>query len=78
MVVLRDKENGALLGDITDQQLQFLIDQLEEETGSDADYYINEATLEMFAERGIDPQLLAMLQKALGGREDMEIQWSSS
>jgi hypothetical protein len=75
MVELRDKETGRILGSINDEQLQFLIDQLEEESGTDTDYYINAATLEMFAARSIDPQLLTLLRGALGEREGMEIEW---
>ena len=51
-------------------------DQLEEEYEEDQDYYINRPTLEMFAERGADPELIAFLKQALGDREDMEIVWS--
>jgi processive 1,2-diacylglycerol beta-glucosyltransferase len=76
MITLRDKETGRTIGTITPEQLRFLKDQLEEETDEDSDYYLNEATLEMFAERGIDPTLLRLLQDALGGREEMEIEWS--
>ena len=77
MNVLRDKETGTTLGNISEQQLPFLIDQLEEESADDPDYYINKASLEMFAEQGADPQLLELLQRALGDREAMEIEWSS-
>lgn len=76
MIELRDRDTGRVIGNITQEQLQFLMDQLEEESGGDMDYYINAATLESFAERGIDPQLLGLLRGALGDREDMEIQWS--
>jgi processive 1,2-diacylglycerol beta-glucosyltransferase len=75
MIELRDKENGRILGSISEKQLQFLIDQLEEESGVDTDYYVNQATLEMFTERGIDQQLLALLRDALGDRDEMEIEW---
>jgi len=75
MIELRDKETGRPLGSITEDQLQFLIDQLEEESSTDTDYYLNAATLDMFADNGIDPQLLALLRGALGSREDMEIEW---
>ena len=47
MVELRDKETGRILGSISDEQLQFLIDQLEEESETDTDYYIDAATLSM-------------------------------
>ena len=76
MVELRDKETGRVLGSITEDQLQFLIDQLEEESSGDKDYYINSATLDMFEEAGIDSQLLSLLRAALGSRDSMEIEWS--
>ncbi len=78
MVQLYDKESGARIGAIGDEQMQFLIDQLEEESEKDDDYYINRATLEMFEQRGADPALVKLLSAALGSREDMEIRWSRS
>ena len=78
MIQLYDHDTQTLLGEITEQQLQFLIDQLEEESGEDQDYYINRTTLEMFAEAGIDPASLALLQRGLGNRADMEIRWTRS
>ena len=75
MIELRDKETGRSLGSISEDQLQFLVDQLEEESSTDTDYYLNRATLDMFADNGIDPQLLTLLRDALGNREDMEIEW---
>jgi len=76
MIEIRDKETGNPLGTISEEQLQFLIDNLEEEYAEDMDYYINTATLDMFGERGIDAGLLKLLRDALGTREDMEIVWS--
>jgi processive 1,2-diacylglycerol beta-glucosyltransferase len=76
MIQLHDKETGAFVGTITEAQLQFLIDQLEEESTEDRDYYINQATLDLFEQRGADADLLALLRQALGTREDIEIAWS--
>ena len=76
MIELRDKDSGALIGNITEAQLKFMIDQLEEEYAEDTDYYINQATIDMFEERHGDPQLLDILRKALLSRNDMEIRWS--
>jgi len=76
MIQLTDSESGAVLGTIDEGQLQFLIDQLEEESPTDQDYYIDLATLEMFEEAGADGALVAMLRQALGEREGMEIRWS--
>jgi len=76
MIELRDKKTGAYLGTISEAQLQFLIDQLEEESVRDQDYYINLATLDMFEGEGGDPELLALLRQSLGTRQDMDIVWS--
>lgn len=76
MIHLYDKDSGAALGSITEANLKFLIEQLEEEDTEDQDYYINQATLDLFEQEGADRQLLATLRKALGNREDMEIRWS--
>lgn len=78
MIQLHDKESGARIGTITEAQLQFLVDQLEEETRDDQDYYINTTTLDLFEERGADQTLVALLRQALAGRDEMEIRWSRS
>ena len=78
MIQLRDKQTGAVLGDITEAQLQFLIDNLVEESSDDTDYYLNRTMLDMLAERDPDPELIALLKAALGDREDVEIEWVRS
>jgi processive 1,2-diacylglycerol beta-glucosyltransferase len=72
---LYDNETQRHLGDITEAQLQFLLDHLEEESSDDQDYYLHRATLEIFAQEGADPALLSLLQQGLGEREEMEIRW---
>jgi hypothetical protein len=76
MIRLSDKDTGASIGTITEEELRFLQDQLEDESPEDTDYYINQATLDMLEEQGADRALLDLLRQALGSREDMEIQWS--
>ena len=76
MTQLFDKETGQPIGEISDAQLQFLLDQLEEESPTDQDYYINEDTLVVFESGGADAALLALLRGAMGAREEMEIRWS--
>ncbi|MEA3232656.1 MAG: galactosyldiacylglycerol synthase [Thermodesulfobacteriota bacterium] len=78
MIQLRDRETGASIGDITEEQLQFLIDHLEEESEEDTDYYLNRATLNLLKEKDLDASLLKLLEEALGDREDLEIEWSRS
>jgi len=78
MAKLYNNATSAYLGEITQAQLQFLIDQLEEESLEDKDYAITPMTLSYFQELGIDPELLALLQKALGDQDEVIIHWSRS
>ncbi|ADH62220.1 monogalactosyldiacylglycerol synthase [Allomeiothermus silvanus DSM 9946] len=75
MPKLYNATTGAELGEITDEQLEFLQDQLEEESAEDQDYYINQETLEYFAEQGADRALIDLLQAALAGRAEIDIRW---
>jgi processive 1,2-diacylglycerol beta-glucosyltransferase len=76
MVQLYDNQTGEMIGAITDQQLQFLRDQLEEESMEDQDYAIEAMTLAYFIEQGIDAELLGLLRKALGEKDQIIIRWA--
>lgn len=76
MITIRDKETGRELGRVTPEQFQALVDVLEEESRNDTDYYINRTTLGLLEEAGADPNLLALLDQGLAGRDEMDIQWS--
>ena len=76
MIELHDAERGTRLGTISDEQLQFLVEALEEESLEDKDYYISADTIDMLEEDGADRQLLQLLRGALGGREGMDVRWS--
>jgi hypothetical protein len=65
------------IGVITDDHLRFLVEQLEEEHEEDQDYFIDRDTLELLSDNGIDPDLLAMLEKALGDDDEMDIAWEA-
>jgi len=68
-------DTEADIGVITDVQLRFLVEQLEEEHDEDQDYYIDRDTLELLSDNGIDHELLAMLEKAMGDDDSMDIAW---
>jgi hypothetical protein len=75
MITLREKQSGRLIGQISEQQFQFLQDQLEEETETDDDYYLTADTIDMLADDGGDEALVELLRNALGDRDDLEIRW---
>jgi hypothetical protein len=76
MVKVINTQDNALIGEISDEQLQFLIDQLEEEALEDQDYAITAMTLAYFEEVGGDSALIAMLRSALGVQEEIVIRWA--
>jgi processive 1,2-diacylglycerol beta-glucosyltransferase len=78
VVQLFDNDTNQLVGTITDEQLQFLADQLEEESADDTDYYITADTLDLLAQAGADAGLIHVLREALGGREGVEVHWIRS
>jgi hypothetical protein len=78
MIYLYNKSTGDLLGEISDAELQFLIDQMEEESTQDQDYSITNMEIEYFAAQGADPHLITLLRQALGDQNEAVILWSRS
>lgn len=75
MPKLKRIDTDTDIGTIDDKQLKFLVEQLEEEHEDDQDYFIDRETLEVLSDNGIDPELLAMLEKAMGDDDEMDIAW---
>jgi processive 1,2-diacylglycerol beta-glucosyltransferase len=76
MIELREKGSETRIGEVSDEQLQFLIDQLEEEDLEDRDYAITPMLLQMFEAEGAEEPLISLLREALGDRPTMEIVWT--
>jgi hypothetical protein len=68
-------DTGDAIGEISDNQLKFLVEQLEEEHDEDQDYFVDRDTLELLSDNGADPELLALLEKAIGDDDSMDIAW---
>jgi hypothetical protein len=77
-IQLQDDESGAPVGQITQQQLEFLTHRLEQESATDRDFYIDAATLDLLVDAHADARLVEILRSALGSRAGIEIRWSSS
>jgi processive 1,2-diacylglycerol beta-glucosyltransferase len=78
MVYLYNKSTGDLIGEISEDELQFLIDQMEEESTKDKDYSITNMEIEYFKTHGADSHLVTMLRQALGDQNEVIILWSRS
>jgi hypothetical protein len=77
-VKLFDAASGTVLGTLSDEQFQFLADELEEESPEDADYYLDAVTVDMLEEDGAPEALIKLLRASLGDRDGMEIRWERS
>jgi hypothetical protein len=75
MYQLIDIEHDNEIGVITEDQVQFLIDNLEEEGVEDQDYYIDPESLSFLAENGCDEELLTMLTDALEDKVNIDVRY---
>ena len=71
------EESNTVLGEITEEELRSLLDNLEEESLADTDYYITQDTLDYLATKGADARLVALLRQAIGAEDGIDIRWSN-
>lgn len=70
-------DSGETILKITERQLTFLVDTLEEEHDEDRDYFISRDTLDFLKEEGCDDELYEALEEALGDEDELDIAWES-
>jgi processive 1,2-diacylglycerol beta-glucosyltransferase len=75
MIEIYNKRSGALIGTVSPEQLQFLKDQMEEESLEDKDYSITPLEVEYFLGQGAEPELVNLLRTALGEEKEVIIEW---
>ena len=73
METLRRVESEVAARREAEEQLEFLIEQLEEESEEDESYYIDNSTIDYLEENGADDDLVTLLRKALGEEDGVEI-----
>jgi processive 1,2-diacylglycerol beta-glucosyltransferase len=76
MYNLYQDDSGELLGKLSYYQLQWLRSRMEEESLEDKDYSITPLELVYFETEGVDTELLEMLRKALGDKEEVIVRWT--
>lgn len=75
MVHIYNYATDEFIGSISEEDFAFMQSDLEEESLEDTNYYINQATVDMFEQQGASPGLVAVLRSALGDAEDVDIRW---
>ncbi|HTD28673.1 MAG TPA: hypothetical protein VK660_04730 [Xanthomonadaceae bacterium] len=78
MIGLFDKQTDRKLGEISEGELQFLIDELEEEDRHDRDYFIDATTVDYLVGRKATAHLIALLRSAIRGTRGADIRWEDS
>lgn len=74
---LYDKSNDRLLGEISQQDLDLLLAQFEEESSRDRDYYLNNDTFLMLVDAGASSRLLDALKAALDVNGEGDVRWEA-
>jgi len=75
MIDLYNAETDEKLGSITEADLKVLVDGLEEESAEDQDYFIDAATIDLLADGRATEHLVALLRKAIGSGDGVEVRW---
>jgi hypothetical protein len=73
-----DKNSGAYLGDISHDDLKLMVDQFEEESSTDQDYFIDAATVDLLRDAGASPALERLLRECVGTSDGIDIRWEES
>lgn len=74
---LYNKQTGALIGQVTDADIQSLVDRLEEEDVHDVDYFIDGNTIDLIEAAGGSAALVALLRSAVGKSDGIEVRYES-
>ena len=72
---LYNKKTGALLGTISDADVQCLVDVLEEEDSKDVDYFIDLDTADILEDNGASKAMMQLLRAAIGASEGIDVRW---
>jgi hypothetical protein len=76
VIDLYDTSSNALVGTITEAELEYLREVLEEESLGDTDYYFTADTIDLLTEDGgATDHLLKVLRDALGKADGVELRW---
>jgi hypothetical protein len=65
-----DTYKREAVGAITEKQLDFLVENFDDEFDEDEEYYLSPETMDFLKEQGADGELLSILEKALAGTQD--------
>ena len=79
MINLRNDATNAMIGAISEPDLQLLVDAFSADASSDQTYFVNRASLELMGGGGkATDHMLNMLRTAVGSAEGVSVRWKRS
>ena len=72
---LYNKKTGALLGTVSETDVECLVDVLEEEDSKDVDYFIDLDTADILEDNGASKEMMQLLRAAIGASEGIDVRW---
>jgi len=72
---LYNKKNNQLLGEVSETDIDCLVDVLEEEDSKDVDYFIDLDTVDILEDNGATSALVTMLRAAIGATDGIDVRW---
>jgi hypothetical protein len=75
MARLYNKKTNVLLGELSESDVDCLVDVLEEEDSKDVDYFIDLDTVDILEDNGASQQLVKLLRAAIGAGEGVDVRW---
>ncbi len=72
---LYNKKTGALLGTVSETDVECLVDVLEEEDSKDVDYFIDLDTADILEDNGASKEMMQLLRAAIGASEGVDVRW---
>jgi processive 1,2-diacylglycerol beta-glucosyltransferase len=75
VIRLYDNDNESEIGQLSEAQLDFLQEQLVEDAIDSYTFDLSQASLDSLEMNGGEADLVAMLRKAIGTRNSMEVRY---
>jgi hypothetical protein len=75
MIKLYDSDTEAEVAEITEEQLDLMVENLVEESLDEYSWSLDGAAVSALESGGVDPSLVAILRRILGSRTSMELRY---
>lgn len=75
---ITEKDTGYSLGELSEGDFALLTGHMEEESSTDNDYFVESLAIDELEGQGASADFIALLRKAVGTSEGIDIVWTRS